>query len=105
MVAEPFFTVPRSAVTISPRSDRSLSAWSIRATHTHRSLTVAWSTSPVPADASRIGTSGVTPPKREAAGLGADAVPFFVLDRRYGISGGQPAEACEPDGACADPQI
>ncbi|MCB5183356.1 DsbA family oxidoreductase [Streptomyces antimicrobicus] len=65
--------------------------------------------------------------EREAAELGAHAVPFFVLDRRYGISGGQPAEvftqaldqawagravteaapaadACEPDGACAVPQ-
>ncbi|MFE3939059.1 DsbA family protein, partial [Streptomyces goshikiensis] len=64
--------------------------------------------------------------EREAAELGANAVPFFVLDRRYGISGGQPAEvftraleqawagreveepaagaeACEPDGACAVP--
>ncbi|GAA1509760.1 DsbA family oxidoreductase [Streptomyces albidochromogenes] len=30
--------------------------------------------------------------EREAAELGASAVPFFVLDRRYGISGGQPAE-------------
>ncbi|MER0444938.1 DsbA family oxidoreductase [Streptomyces sp. Edi4] len=30
--------------------------------------------------------------EREAAALGADAVPFFVLDRAYGISGGQPAE-------------
>ncbi|MEW2339471.1 DsbA family oxidoreductase, partial [Streptomyces sp. NPDC006682] len=30
--------------------------------------------------------------EREAAELGANAVPFFVLDRRYGISGGQPAE-------------
>ncbi|MCB5166860.1 DsbA family oxidoreductase [Streptomyces bambusae] len=63
--------------------------------------------------------------EREAAELGANAVPFFVFDRRYGISGGQPAEvftqaleqawqgrvavpapaagaeACEPDGACA----
>ncbi|BFP56092.1 DsbA family oxidoreductase [Streptomyces sp. CMC78] len=29
---------------------------------------------------------------REAAELGANAVPFFVLDRRYGISGGQPSE-------------
>ncbi|MFG2722454.1 DsbA family oxidoreductase [Streptomyces sp. NPDC048416] len=28
----------------------------------------------------------------EAAELGANAVPFFVLDRTYGISGGQPAE-------------
>ncbi|MFG2298181.1 DsbA family oxidoreductase [Streptomyces sp. NPDC048603] len=62
--------------------------------------------------------------EREAAELGANAVPFFVLDRKYGISGGQPAEvftraleqawagreveepeagaeACEADGACA----
>ncbi|MGW6857142.1 DsbA family oxidoreductase [Streptomyces xanthophaeus] len=30
--------------------------------------------------------------EQEAAALGANAVPFFVLDRRYGISGGQPAE-------------
>ncbi|MEU9142996.1 DsbA family oxidoreductase [Streptomyces sp. NPDC048349] len=67
--------------------------------------------------------------EREAAELGANAVPFFVLDRRYGISGGQPAEvftraleqawagreaeepsgggagACEPDGACAVPRV
>lgn len=28
----------------------------------------------------------------EAAALGANAVPFFVVDRKYGISGGQPAE-------------
>ncbi|WP_256106508.1 DsbA family oxidoreductase [Streptomyces sp. ODS05-4] len=28
----------------------------------------------------------------EAASLGATGVPFFVLDRRYGVSGGQPAE-------------
>ncbi|MCX5196549.1 DsbA family oxidoreductase [Streptomyces sp. NBC_00249] len=65
--------------------------------------------------------------EREAAELGANAVPFFVFDRRYGISGGQPAEvfaqaleqawagrepapeppaadACTPDGACAVPQ-
>ncbi|WP_329194226.1 MULTISPECIES: DsbA family oxidoreductase [unclassified Streptomyces] len=66
--------------------------------------------------------------EREAAELGANAVPFFVLDRRYGISGGQPAEvftqaleqawagrevtppeaeggeACEPDGECAVPR-
>ncbi|MFI8100074.1 DsbA family oxidoreductase [Streptomyces sp. NPDC086023] len=66
--------------------------------------------------------------EREAAELGANAVPFFVLDRRYGISGGQPAEVftqaleqawqgrqvlapaapegevCEPDGTCAVPQ-
>ncbi|MGQ4515874.1 DsbA family protein [Streptomyces sp. DW26H14] len=30
--------------------------------------------------------------EREAARLGAGGVPFFVLDRRYGVSGGQPAE-------------
>ncbi|MEU3373042.1 DsbA family oxidoreductase [Streptomyces sp. NPDC006660] len=30
--------------------------------------------------------------EREAAGFGANAVPFFVLDRAYAISGGQPAE-------------
>jgi predicted DsbA family dithiol-disulfide isomerase len=29
---------------------------------------------------------------REAAGLGATGVPFFVIDRKYGISGAQPAE-------------
>ncbi|MFF2326145.1 MULTISPECIES: DsbA family oxidoreductase [unclassified Streptomyces] len=65
--------------------------------------------------------------EREASELGANAVPFFVLDRRYGISGGQPAEvfaqaleqawkdrpltalggdaaACDADGACEVPQ-
>ncbi|MCT9084344.1 DsbA family oxidoreductase [Streptomyces fulvoviolaceus] len=66
--------------------------------------------------------------EREAAELGANGVPFFVLDRKYGISGAQPAEvftqaltqawgehsplklideggaeACGPDG-CAVPQ-
>ncbi|MFI1618553.1 DsbA family oxidoreductase [Streptomyces lydicus] len=30
--------------------------------------------------------------EREAAALGATGVPFFVIDRRYGISGGQPAD-------------
>ncbi|MGW1723946.1 DsbA family oxidoreductase [Streptomyces sp. NPDC002306] len=30
--------------------------------------------------------------EREAAQLGANGVPFFVLDRAYGISGAQPAE-------------
>ncbi|MFI7100228.1 DsbA family oxidoreductase [Streptomyces sp. NPDC050161] len=30
--------------------------------------------------------------EREASELGASGVPFFVIDRRYGISGGQPAE-------------
>ncbi|MFD6532627.1 DsbA family oxidoreductase [Streptomyces sp. NPDC060184] len=68
--------------------------------------------------------------EREASELGANAVPFFVLDRRYGISGGQPSEvfaqaleqawkdrevtaltplgddaaACDADGACEVPQ-
>lgn len=65
--------------------------------------------------------------EREAAEFGANAVPFFVFDRRYGISGGQPAEvftraleqawqdrapvpavaeapACDADGACEVPQ-
>lgn len=31
--------------------------------------------------------------ERLAAELGASGVPFFVLDRRYGVSGVQPAEA------------
>jgi predicted DsbA family dithiol-disulfide isomerase len=30
--------------------------------------------------------------EREAHELGATGVPFFVLDRRYGVSGGQPPE-------------
>ncbi|GAA2453894.1 DsbA family oxidoreductase [Streptomyces glaucus] len=30
--------------------------------------------------------------EREAAGLGARGVPFFVLDRAYGVSGAQPVE-------------
>ena len=29
---------------------------------------------------------------REAAALGANGVPFFVIDRKYGISGAQPSE-------------
>ncbi|MGI5453754.1 DsbA family oxidoreductase [Streptomyces sp. CA-249302] len=66
--------------------------------------------------------------EREAAQLGASGVPFFVLDRKFGVSGAQPAEvfqqaltqawgerpplqlidqgdadACGPDG-CAVPQ-
>ncbi|MEW1890150.1 DsbA family oxidoreductase [Streptomyces sp. NPDC085659] len=63
--------------------------------------------------------------EQEAAELGANAVPFFVFDRRYGISGGQPAEvfaqaleqawkdrpvtaaadaaACDAEGACEVP--
>ena len=28
----------------------------------------------------------------EAAALGATGVPFFVVDRRYGVSGAQPVE-------------
>jgi predicted DsbA family dithiol-disulfide isomerase len=31
----------------------------------------------------------------EAAALGANGVPFFVIDRRYGVSGAQPAELFE----------
>jgi predicted DsbA family dithiol-disulfide isomerase len=31
----------------------------------------------------------------EAAALGATGVPFFVIDRRYGVSGAQPAELFE----------
>jgi predicted DsbA family dithiol-disulfide isomerase len=30
--------------------------------------------------------------EREAAALGANGVPFFVIDRKYGVSGAQPAE-------------
>ena len=30
--------------------------------------------------------------EREAAELGITGVPFFVLDRRYGVSGAQPAD-------------
>ncbi|MEV0846648.1 DsbA family oxidoreductase [Streptomyces sp. NPDC049954] len=30
--------------------------------------------------------------EREAAELGANGVPFFVLDRKYGVSGAQPVE-------------
>ena len=30
--------------------------------------------------------------EQEAQELGATGVPFFVLDRRFGVSGGQPAE-------------
>jgi predicted DsbA family dithiol-disulfide isomerase len=29
---------------------------------------------------------------REAAALGANGVPFYVIDRKYGVSGAQPAE-------------
>ncbi|NBM18092.1 DsbA family oxidoreductase [Streptomyces sp. GC420] len=62
----------------------------------------------------------------EAARLGANGVPFFVIDRRYGLSGAQPADvfaralerawadrepepagdaaACGPDGSCEAPR-
>ncbi|KMS71922.1 protein-disulfide isomerase [Streptomyces viridochromogenes] len=33
--------------------------------------------------------------EREAAQLGATGVPFFVLDRKFGVSGAQPAEVFE----------
>ncbi|MFE9024232.1 DsbA family oxidoreductase [Streptomyces sp. NPDC007808] len=33
--------------------------------------------------------------EREAARLGASGVPFFVLDRTYGVSGAQPSEVFE----------
>ncbi|GAB3686136.1 DsbA family oxidoreductase [Angustibacter aerolatus] len=33
--------------------------------------------------------------QEEAAALGANGVPFFVLDRRFGVSGAQPAELFE----------
>ncbi|MBT2417763.1 DsbA family oxidoreductase [Streptomyces sp. ISL-22] len=33
--------------------------------------------------------------EREAARLGATGVPFFVLDRKFGVSGAQPAEVFE----------
>jgi predicted DsbA family dithiol-disulfide isomerase len=33
--------------------------------------------------------------QQEAAALGAGGVPFFVIDRRYGVSGAQPAELFE----------
>ncbi|MFD7438265.1 DsbA family oxidoreductase [Streptomyces sp. NPDC059861] len=33
--------------------------------------------------------------EREAARLGANGVPFFVLDRKYGVSGAQPTEVFE----------
>ncbi|SNT50106.1 Predicted dithiol-disulfide isomerase, DsbA family [Actinomadura meyerae] len=38
-------------------------------------------------------TAEVEADQREAAALGATGVPFFVLDRRYGVSGAQPPEA------------
>ncbi|QKG20317.1 DsbA family oxidoreductase [Actinomadura verrucosospora] len=38
-------------------------------------------------------TAEVEADQREAQRLGATGVPFFVIDRRYGVSGAQPAEA------------
>ncbi|GAA2154509.1 DsbA family oxidoreductase [Actinomadura napierensis] len=38
-------------------------------------------------------TDEVDADQREAQRLGATGVPFFVVDRRYGVSGAQPAEA------------
>ncbi|MGQ5637012.1 MULTISPECIES: DsbA family oxidoreductase [unclassified Streptomyces] len=43
------------------------------------------------ADPSRY-ADDVRADEREAARLGATGVPFFVLDRAYGVSGAQPAE-------------
>ena len=37
-------------------------------------------------------TDSVRRDEREAAELGISGVPFFVIDRRYGISGAQPSE-------------
>lgn len=75
--------------------------------------------------------SEVRADQSEASAFGASGVPFFVFDRRYGVSGGQPVElftqaleqawqgreadaalnataddagACEPDGSCEVPQ-
>ncbi len=42
--------------------------------------------------ASRRYAGQVEADAREAARLGATGVPFFVLDRRYGVSGAQPAD-------------
>ncbi|MFY1692688.1 DsbA family oxidoreductase [Plantactinospora sp. WMMB782] len=53
----------------------------------------------VPADAARRVLSGdeyaaaVEADIAQARAFGANGVPFFVLDRRYGISGAQPVEA------------
>lgn len=43
------------------------------------------------ADPSRY-ADDVRTDEREAAELGANGVPFFVLDRKYGVSGAQPAD-------------
>jgi predicted DsbA family dithiol-disulfide isomerase len=60
------------------------------------------------ADASAY-ADAVRADEREAAELGITAVPFFVIDRRYGISGGQPAtvftQALEQASAAAGLQV
>ncbi len=38
------------------------------------------------------GTQDVWESQREAAELGIGGVPFYVIDGRYAVSGGQPAE-------------
>jgi predicted DsbA family dithiol-disulfide isomerase len=38
-------------------------------------------------------TDAVHADAAEAHALGASGVPFFVIDRRFGVSGAQPAEA------------
>ncbi|HEU5002384.1 MAG TPA: DsbA family oxidoreductase [Actinomycetota bacterium] len=53
-----------------------------------------------PAEATRVLGSDayaaeVIADQRQAYSLGASAVPFFVIDRRYGIRGAQPIEAFE----------
>jgi predicted DsbA family dithiol-disulfide isomerase len=50
-----------------------------------------------PADVQQVLSSerfsdAVTADEREASSLGATGVPFFVLDRRYAVSGAQPAQ-------------
>jgi predicted DsbA family dithiol-disulfide isomerase len=37
-------------------------------------------------------TAAVEADNREARALGARGVPFFVIDRRFGVSGAQPVE-------------
>ncbi|MEO3830315.1 DsbA family protein [Actinomadura sp. B10D3] len=49
------------------------------------------------AEAREVLTSGtfaseVDAEQRAARDIGATGVPFFVIDRRYGVSGAQPAE-------------
>jgi predicted DsbA family dithiol-disulfide isomerase len=38
--------------------------------------------------------------QQEAGALGATGVPFYVIDRKYGIAGAEADDACGPDG-CA----